>query len=415
MMSVKEKKRLYLECYSGISGDMMAAALLDLGADQGTLQKVLRSLPINGFETKISRVKRAGLDVCDFDVVLEQDNHDHDMDYLHGNKEKDHHPHHHEHRTLDDILEIIRKSEMSERARETAENIFMILARAEAKAHGIPETEVHFHEVGAVDSIVDIVTVATCLDSLNVQDVIVSPLYEGFGSIRCQHGILPIPVPAVANIIRDKKLVLHMTDTEGELVTPTGAAIAAAIGSQKPLPKRYIISNIGVGAGKRTYDRPSLLRAMIIEDLDEEKDEVIKLESNIDDCTGEALGYTMERLFAAGARDVHYMPVYMKKNRPGYQLNVICDDRTVKILQEIIFEETTTIGIRVQRMERCLLKREKTTKQTSLGPVEIKICKLPSGTRIYPEFESIAKICREKGISYQETWRQILKEYDEAE
>lgn len=424
------KQKLYLECYSGISGDMTVAALLDLGADKEVLNEALNSLSISGqFQTKISRVSKAGLDACDFDVILEQENHDHDMQYLHGHghtHEHEHthdhehthshgheHHHHHEHRGLIEIQGIIRCSKMTDRAKELAEKIFDILANAEAKAHGKPKTEVHFHEVGAVDSIVDIAAVAICLDNLGIDEVIIPTLYEGCGTVRCQHGVLPIPVPAVANIVNAENLTLHITDTEGEFVTPTGAAIAAAIRTADKLPENFRILRTGIGAGKRNYERPSLLRVMLIEEQDNqevEKDEIVKMESNIDDCTGEALGYTMEKLMEAGARDVHYFPVFMKKNRPGYQLNVICKENQISQLQKIIFEETTSIGIRIQHMERSVLPRRIEIRDTSMGEVQVKICTLPSGERIYPEHESIAKICKESGRSWQEVYRQILEE-----
>ncbi|WP_461811105.1 nickel pincer cofactor biosynthesis protein LarC [Faecalimonas sp.] len=410
------KQKLYLECYSGISGDMTVAALLDLGADKKVLTETLDSLSISGqFQTKIRRVSKAGLDACDFDVVLEHENHDHDMQYLHGHTHNHihDHSHHHEHRGLIEIQGIIRCSEMTERAKELAEKIFDILANAEAKAHGKPKTEVHFHEVGAVDSIVDIVSVAICLDNLGIDEVIIPTLYEGCGTVRCQHGVLPIPVPAVANIVNAENLTLHITETEGEFVTPTGAAIAAAIRTETKLPENFRILRTGVGAGKRNYERPSILRAMLIEEQENqtvEKDEIVKMESNIDDCTGEALGYTMERLMEAGARDVHYFPVFMKKNRPGYQLNVICKENQISQLQKIIFEETTSIGIRIQYMERSVLPRRIEVRDTSMGEVQIKICSLSSGERIYPEHESIAKICKESGRSWQEVYRQIIEE-----
>ena len=424
------KQKLYLECYAGISGDMTVAALLDLGADQDVLNETLNSLSISGqFQTKISRVSKSGLDACDFDVVLERENHDHDMHYLHGHDhhhehthDHDHHhehthehghDHHHEHRGLIEIQGIIRCSRMTERAKELAEKIFDILANAEAKAHGKPKTEVHFHEVGAVDSIVDIAAVAICLDNLGIEDVIIPTLYEGSGTVRCQHGVLPIPVPAVANIVNAENLTLRITETEGEFVTPTGAAIAAAIRTEEKLPENFRILKTGIGAGKRNYERPSILRAMLIEEQanqDVEKDEIIKLESNIDDCTGEALGYTMEKLMEAGARDVHYFPVFMKKNRPGYQLNVICKENQISQLQKIIFEEKTSIGIRIQRMERSVLPRRIETRDTSMGEVQIKICSLPTGERIYPEHDSIARICKESGKSWQEVYRKIIEE-----
>ncbi len=427
-------QRLYLECTSGISGDMTVAALLDLGADQQVLMAALQSLPISGFEAIISRVKKAGLDVCDFHVKLDHDNHDHDMAYLHGDHH-DHHgnelhhahngsetPHHHDHkqtkthvhanRGLPEIIEIISRAAITDHAKALAIRIFSIIAEAEAKAHGVLVDQVHFHEVGAVDSIVDIVAVAVCLDNLDITEVIVPEVYEGRGFVRCQHGMIPVPVPAVTHIVASHQLNLHLTATEGELITPTGAAIVAAIKTSDQLPKQFTIEKIGIGAGKRTYDRPSLLRAMLITDKSKKNGDIYKLETNIDDCGGEILGFVMERLFEAGARDVHYTPVYMKKNRPGYLLNVICTEDKIKPLEQIIFEETTTIGIRRISMESTGLKRSVETFKTSLGEARVKVCELESGTRIYPEYDSVIRLCKEQQLPYQEVYHLVKKEYE---
>ncbi len=275
-------KTLYLECYSGISGDMTVAALLDLGADQAVLDSALKSLPVSGFQTRISRVVKGGIDACDFDVMLDKkhENHDHDMEYLHGhhheNTEADTHlhthehgtgemhTHDHEHRGLKEITHMIEHSDMTDNAKKTALRIFGILAEAEGKAHNVPADQVHFHEVGAVDSIVDIVSAAVCLDNLGITDVIVPVLHEGCGTVRCQHGILPVPVPAVVNVVNENHLNMKITDVEGELVTPTGAAIAAAIKTKDQLPKEFAIQKTGIGAGKRQYECPGILRAMLI-------------------------------------------------------------------------------------------------------------------------------------------------------
>ena len=425
-------KTLYLECYSGISGDMTVAALLDLGADEKVLKAALESLPVKGFEIEISRVKKAGLDACDFLVKLDRkhENHDHDMEYLHGHSHAHHHDkekcmeerqHVHEHRGLPEVLEIIENAKISARARKTAIEIFRILAFAEAKAHGVPIEQVHFHEVGAVDSIVDIVAAAVCLDNLDITDVVVPFVCEGRGTVRCQHGILPVPVPAVINIMEAFKLPVRITDVEGELVTPTGAAILAAVKTASRLPEQFTIIQTGVGAGKRKYERPSLLRAMLIEEKGENRpeessrqDEIYKLETSIDDCTGELLGYTMDNLMSAGARDVHFTPVYMKKNRPAYMLTVICDEAHIKKMEQIIFEETTTIGIRRMRMERTILEREEAVIALEWGEVKAKKCTLPDGqVRLYPEYESVAELARKNDVSFQqvmeEVWGSIWK------
>lgn len=433
---------LYLECYSGISGDMAVAALLDLGVDKEVLNKALCSLHVDGFRTEISRVKKSGIDACDFRVILESayENHDHDMEYLHGEnhhnstehthnhahtmqeehthqtQEHSHaHTHHHthEHRGLLDILQIIEQADITKRAKETATKIFEIIGDAEAKAHAIAREAVHFHEVGAVDSIVDIIAVAVCLDNLNIDEVIVPHLYEGQGFVRCQHGMIPIPVPAVANIAEAHGLTLHITNTQGELVTPTGAAIVAAIKTKSQLPEEFRILKTGIGAGKRTYDRPSMLRAMLLKENKNESDCIVKLESNIDDCSGETLGFVMESLFEAGAKDVFYTPIFMKKSRPAYQLSVICQEEDRCELEKIIFKETTTIGIRRAKMERTILKREIQNRSTSLGEVKVKVCDLEGEKRYYPEYESIAMLCKKKGISYQEAYNRIVNEIKE--
>lgn len=408
-------RTLYVECYSGISGDMMAAALLDLGADQQALKDTLESLPLEGFRIEIGRVKKSGLDACDFAVILDSahENHDHDMEYLHGHGTVHSHSHKgsHEHRGMKEILHIIDNGAMTREAKAIAKRIFGILAQAEAKAHGVPLEEVHFHEVGAVDSIVDIISVAVCLDNLGITECIIPVLYEGCGTIRCQHGILPVPVPAVANIASEHNLDLCITESKGEFVTPTGAAIVAAIRTAKELPETFSVRKIGIGAGKREYDRPGILRAMLIEgQASYDRDCIWKLETNMDDCTGEALGYVMDRLFEAGARDVSYTPVYMKKNRPAYQLNVICTEENVKQMEQIIFKETTTIGIRRQQMERSVLARSMETVRTCLGDAQVKVCALGSQIRKYPEYQSVVRLCKEHDRSFQEVYQMILSE-----
>ncbi len=306
------EQTLYLECYSGISGDMTVAALLDLGADEAVLCQVLDSLPLEGFRIEINRVMKSGIDACDFNVILEDnDNHDHDMEYLYGHmhhkehahdareevhshsgqsihshtyehshetvqnhtdfhthEHEHHHTHSHVHRGMKEIREIIEAGNMTEGARSLALKIFSILAEAESKAHRVPVEAVHFHEVGAVDSIVDIVAVAVCLDNLNIKNVIVPELWEGKGTVRCQHGILPVPVPAVINIMQAYKLPVQITDITGELVTPTGAAVVAAIRTASSLPLKFTIKKTGLGAGKREYECPGILRAMLIEETE---------------------------------------------------------------------------------------------------------------------------------------------------
>lgn len=309
-------KSLYLECNAGISGDMLVAALLDLGADKDALAKALGSIPAKGFAYNISRVSKAGVDCCDFDVILdaEHENHDHDMAFLHGegvahghehehehshdhehahehehehehehhhDHEHEHEHHHehtphehhhaHEHRGLREVIAIINATDMTETARALALKIFDIIAEAEGKAHAVAKEDVHFHEVGAIDSIVDIVAIAVCADNLGVRSVIVPELCEGRGTVRCQHGVLPVPVPATANIMQKYGFNVRLLPVQGEFVTPTGAAAAAALKTSDELPEQFKILAIGLGAGKRSYERPSILRALLIEDSAQKK------------------------------------------------------------------------------------------------------------------------------------------------
>ena len=423
-------KTLYLECYSGISGDMTVAALLDLGADREVLKESLKSLPVGGFRTEITRVKKSGLDACDFSVILEQDNHDHDMEYLHGseksytghhvhshevNHEHHHghthsHEHPHEHRGMKEITEIIQKSEMTVRAKKMAMRVFDILAQAESKAHGVPVEEVHFHEVGAVDSIVDIAAIAICMDNLDISNVIVPVLYEGTGFIRCQHGQIPVPVPAVTHIAETHKLKLKITDIQGELVTPTGAAVVAAFRTSDRLPEDFTMLKTGIGAGKRQYRCPGILRAMLIRETTnlQIKDIIWKLETDMDDCGGEIMGHVMNLLMANGAREVHYTPIYTKKNRPAYTLTVICKESEREKLENLIFSETTTIGIRRVEMERTILQREIQKKDTPVGTAIVKACTLPDGNiRYYPEYENVAELAERNQLSFRETYDRI--------
>lgn len=423
-------KTLYLECYSGISGDMTVAALLDLGADREVLKESLKSLPVGGFRTEITRVKKSGLDACDFSVILEQDNHDHDMEYLHGseksytghyehshevNHEHHHghthsHEHPHEHRGMKEITEIIQKSEMTARAKKMAMRVFDILAQAESKAHGVPVEEVHFHEVGAVDSIVDIAAIAICMDNLDISNVIVPVLYEGTGFIRCQHGQIPVPVPAVTHIAETHKLKLKITDIQGELVTPTGAAVVAAFRTSDRLPEDFTMLKTGIGAGKRQYRCPGILRAMLIRETTDIqiKDIIWKLETDMDDCGGEMMGHVMNLLMANGAREVHYTPIYTKKNRPAYTLTVICKESEREKLENLIFSETTTIGIRRVEMERTILQREIQKKDTPVGTAIVKACTLPDGNiRYYPEYENVAELAERNQLSFRETYDRI--------
>lgn len=450
-------KTLYLETSSGISGDMFVAAMIDLGADPEALERALNSIPADGFMVEISSVKKSGIACCDFNVILDEahENHDHDMAYLYGpapvssaapqeeahhchchedeeahhchchedeeahhchgrggEEPHHHHEHHHHHgRHLAEILDIIDATDMIDSAKALAGKMFHIVAEAESLAHHMSLEEVHFHEVGAIDSIVDIIAAAVTFDSLGITDVIIPCLTEGRGTVRCQHGVLPVPVPATMNIIEAYDMPLTIMEAKGEYVTPTGAAIAAAICTTHQLPKAFRIVRTGLGAGKRAYtERTNILRAYLIEGkpLEEDKDEIVKLETDIDDSTGEALGYTIDRLMQAGALDVHYSPVYMKKNRPAWELTVICKKSKMEEIENIIFKETTTIGIReFPSVMRSILRRNQKRVETPFGIAEVKEVALPGERRFYPEYESVKAIAEKEHLPFAEVYHLV--------
>lgn len=466
---------LYLECNYGISGDMAVAALLDAGADRTALEKALASIPVKGFKTEIKRVEKNGVSCLDFNVILdsEHENHDHDMNYLFGHESAEHNHghgehfhghthhhseaeehshaaqheihhgeqvhgeqvhgeqvhgeqvhyelvHHHEHRNLNDVLKIIDKTEMTENARKLAHKIFEIIAQAESKAHSKPVEEVHFHEVGAVDSVVDVIALAVCFDSLHVEKVFVPFLCEGTGTVRCQHGILPVPVPAVANIMQEYYVPLKITGERGEFVTPTGAAFVAAVATEFSLPKNFVLKKIGMGAGKRDYGVPNIVRAMLVETEEKNNpenqltsafhDKIIKLETNIDDSTGEALGFVMDELFASGALDVHYLPCFMKKNRPAWLLVVLCRLEDAAKMEKIIFMHTTTIGIRMSQMERTCLARSECSVEVFGEKAEVKVVDVYGEKRFYPEYERVSRIAQKTKKPFGEVYNKIVNE-----
>ena len=440
---------LYLECNSGISGDMTVAALLDLGADRQILLDALSSLPLTGYSIEIKDVYKSGIRACDFNVILDHDNHDHDMDYLHGHAhsitdEHDHthshnlsdehgqihrhdhsmtvgdvhghdtdesqhiHHHHHDARNLNDITKIIQTGQLSSWAKDLALKIFQILAEAEAAVHGKTLEEIHFHEVGAVDSIVDIVAVAVCIDNLSPSGIVISALTDGKGQIRCQHGLIPVPVPAVTAIAMQNDLTLNISDVEGELVTPTGAAIAAAVRTATTLPKEFRIRRIGFGAGKRDYAATGLLRAMLLQPLSKDThDTILSLETNVDDCSGEALSYTMQLLLDAGALDAFCIPIYMKKNRPACLLKVLCNPEQRAEMESIIFRNTTTIGIRIQEMQRTKLPRKIFALETPWGMADVKCCTYGNDTYYYPENDSVNRLAKQNGTGFTEMYNMI--------
>ena len=414
------KRMLYLEGASGISGDMTVAALLDLGASQEKLEAALESLRLEGYDCVVSRKSSYGLDGVDFDVRLHDYDHEHDHDHEHEHEHDGAGHHHHEHRNLSDVYEVIDRGVMTDGARALAKRIFLIVAEAEAAAHGVPLEQVHFHEVGAIDSIVDVVSAAVLVDDLDIDECVVDGLTEGRGFVCCQHGELPVPVPAVLNVARAFSIPLRRADVQGEMVTPTGIGIAAALRTRDSLPGKYRVEGVGVGLGKRDFGRANFLRAMILVEAEAgaeacpSDEKVWILECNIDDSTGEMLGLALERLMEAGARDAHFTPCFMKKNRPAYLLRVIADEERIGELEEVIFDATTTIGIRRYRVERSCMQRAMAEVETPFGQVAVKVCAGAGVRRCYPEFESVKRLSDASGVDFQTIFRLAQDAANEA-
>ena len=402
---------LYLECYSGISGDMTVGALLDLGADRQKLLGALQSLHLEGYRVEISRVEKNGIAALSFDVILTGEGDgcghthaDNGQNYVHAHPHPHTHGHDHGERSLREILPVIRQSGISTKAKETAGKIFQILAEAEGKVHGMPPEEVVFHEVGAVDSIVDIVSIAVCLDDLGVDKVVCSPLYEGTGYVKCRHGMVPVPAPATMELVKEASIPLKITKNEGEMVTPTGAAAVAVLADSFSLPEGFTVKKIGVGAGKKDFPQANVLRAMLIEESGA-GDLVCVLESDIDDCTPEQLAYAQEALFSAGALDVHFTPVSMKKNRPAAEITVLCRPEDEREMLAVLFRETTTIGVRRSLCQRFVMERRIETAATDVGDVALKACSWDGFTKYYVEYESAASLAQKTGRPLDEIYR----------
>jgi len=334
-------------------------------------------------------------------------NHDHSLDnhcHNHQDDNDNNHNHNYVHRTYADIKQIIEDSGITEDAKNLSKSMFHKVAVAEAKVHGKPIDEVHFHEVGAIDSIVDIVSVAILMDYIKPDRVISSVVSDGYGTIKCAHGVLSVPVPATSMIYKNEHIRFKQIEVPTELVTPTGAAIISPFAESYGLMPEMNLNKIGIGVGSRNIGGPNTLRVFLGEDVTAEGEtqngDIIVINSNIDDSSGEDLGYVLEKLMDAGALDVSYSPIFMKKNRPAYRLEVICRAETREKLSEIIFDETTTIGVRYYSVQREELTRVRTLVDTELGCIEAKQVSTASGhTYTYPEYESMKAIASELGIS----------------
>ena len=421
-------KTLYLDIFSGISGDMFIGALLDLGVDAAQFERELEKLGLREYHLHVSRQERGAIAGTKFDVHLTTS-----PAHVHSHGEGEHsHSHEpgHEHthgRTFADISKMITRSLLSPWVKEKAIAVFQRVAVAEGKIHGHPPESVHFHEVGAVDSIVDIVGACVVLEMLGRPRVRAAQPIEGTGTIRCAHGTFPIPAPATLEILRARGVTLQQCEEPGELITPTGAAILAEFAESFGPMREQAVEKIGYGLGTRqNKTRPNVLRAVFGEEseeskaqgprsrvgggLDWETDTIAVLETNLDDINAELLGAFVEQALAAGALDVFYTPVQMKKNRPGVLLTVLCADTDADKFSELILRETTAFGVRRTLAERRKLRREMTKVTTEFGEVSVKLGRLGGKViQAAPEFESCRAVAARAGVTVREVYETTVK------
>jgi uncharacterized protein (TIGR00299 family) protein len=429
-------KTLYFDCFSGISGDMTIGALLDAGLDFDYLKAELRKLPVEGYDLRMSRVTRSNISAIKFDVAVESEGSHEDCHHQeHLEPEHAHHHHHHGHehthehthdhdhgqahgqfhRKASEILAMIHDSKLNANTKRIATEIFTKLAISEGKVHHIQPEDVEFHEVGAVDSIVDTVGAAIGFDALGIERFCCSAINVGSGFIHCQHGVLPVPAPATADLLRDATIYQKHATTE--LVTPTGAAILAAVVNRFGNMDGFAAERIGYGAGTKQFpDFPNCLRVMIGEERtlssQQSTDGVIVIEANIDDMSPQNFAYVSDKLLAAGALDVLTIPIQMKKARPGHLLQVLSAADALGRLTRIIFEETTTIGVRHYNAGRTTLDREFVDVVTEYGKVRMKVSRLGGDVMNFaPEYEECARIARERNVPLKKVQMAALKAY----
>jgi uncharacterized protein (TIGR00299 family) protein len=454
-------KTLYLDLISGIAGDMFIAALLDLGVDAHKLERELRKLRLGGYHLHISRQQRSAIAGVKFDVHLAHDHdhahtpaghehshahghhHGHHHDHPHAHSHEHHHDHvHEEHdhngqRNFAEIRKLISHSKLSAWVKQKSIAVFQRIAEAEGKIHGLPPAEVHFHEVGAVDSIVDIVGAAIALEMLGKPRVFASPVTEGTGWIDCAHGKFPVPAPATLAILGARKIPVSQCKEPHELVTPTGAALLAEFVENFGAMENLVAEKIGFGLGtQENLTRPNVLRAVlgsgdkrrVTSDtkradteilspatrhsslLDWETDRVAVLETNLDDSPGEILGAFVETALSAGALDVFHTPIQMKKNRPGVLLTVLCAEAEADKFAELILRETTAFGVRKTIAERRKLRRDFADIKTAFGKVTVKIGKLGGKViQAAPEFESAKKLAAQTGVPVKQIFEAVAK------
>ena len=412
-------KTLYLECGMGAAGDMLMAALYDLLPDKSAFLGQMNGLGLPGVTLQSEKTVKLGVTGVHMRVTVDgreevsQDVHDHDHEHRHDH-DHDHehhhdhdHGHHHHHASLSHVQSLIRALPLPAPVVENALAVYGLIADAESQVHGVPVDQIHFHEVGALDAVADVVGVCLLIHLLSPDQIMASPVHTGAGFVRCAHGILPVPAPATALILSG--VPTYGGQVQGELCTPTGAALlrhfVTRFGDRPPMA----VSRIGYGMGQKDFERLNCVRAFL-GDTGDAMEDIVKLECNLDDMTGEDIGFAMERLFAAGARDVYSQPIGMKKSRPGVMLTCVCLPADADALAAQMFKHTTTLGIRRLSCSRYVMTRREDTVSTPYGPVRIKRSSGMDALREKPEYEDLSRIARENDLSLAQVRALLSKE-----
>jgi uncharacterized protein (TIGR00299 family) protein len=394
-------KTAYLDCFAGISGDMLLGAFVDAGADPDILRTELSKLNIDGYHLHFRRVAKHGISATKADVLLDQ--HGHPANNGHG------HHHHHPHRHWPDIRHLITESELSDLTKQRSLAVFERLASAEGRVHGMSPEEVHFHEVGAIDSIVDIVGTAICLELLGIEQLLAAAPPLGRGFVECQHGTIPVPAPATVELLKD--IPTRGSNIEAELVTPTGAAVIAALAAGVGIAPDMTFTAVGYGAGTKDLPIPNLLRVLIGELAGQQypTEELTVLEANLDDMNPELFPELQDQLLAAGALDVWLTPINMKKGRPGTMVSTLCRPGNARRLKDIYFLHSTTLGIRIYSVQRQALAREMQLVATPYGNIRVKVATFrDQAVTIAPEFEDCRAAAQAHGLSTREVYMAAL-------
>lgn len=418
-------KTLYLECGMGAAGDMLTAALLELIPDRQAFIDRMNGLGLPGVTVEAETSVKCGITGTHVRVLVDgeeeeshdehdhghEHHHEHGHEHEHEHEHGHHHDHPHHHASAADITGIIDGLNLPEKVKEDAKAVYQLIAEAESQVHGRPVTEIHFHEVGTMDAVADVIGVCLLMDEIAPEQVVVSPVHVGAGHVYCAHGILPVPAPATALILTG--IPTYGGQVQGELCTPTGAALLKHFATRFGDRPVMAAQAVGYGMGKKDFERANCVRAFLGES-EGERETVTKLECNVDDMTAEDIGFAMEQLFEAGARDVYTQPIGMKKSRPGTMLSVICLPEDADRLASVLMKHTTTLGIRRQDMSRYVLERTERTVHTVYGDVRVKHASGMGMEREKPEYEDVAELAREHGVSLETIRKEVKTALQEA-